>query len=149
MSSELLHPTVIPGQGRRQREQRWRRGSKITWGCWNVQTLHSYVEVTNHEHKRERPTKIDALCDELSNRKVSLCAISEHRWKGEWTYQVNQEWQFGFSGIPENSEKAMYGAGALLNREMTRAWRDADNFCEFGGGRLLLRLRLKLRGRFF
>ena len=92
--------------------------------------------------------KIDALCDELSNRKVSLCAISEHRWKGEWTYQVNQEWQFVFSGIPENSEKAMYGTGVLLNREMTRAWRDADNFCEFGGGRLL-RLRLKLRGRFF
>ena len=151
MSSELLHPTVTPGQGRRQREQRWRRGSKITWGCWNAQTLHSYVEVTNQgtlNIKGKDPTKIDALCDELSTRKVSLCAISEHRWKGEGTYQVNQDWQFVFSGIPENSEKAMYGAGVLLNREMTRAWRDADNFCEFGGGRLL-RLRLKLRGRFF
>ena len=51
-------------------------------------------------------------------------------------------------GIPDSSERAMYGAGVLLNLDMARAWREADSFCEFGGERLL-RLRLQVRGRFF
>ena len=102
----------------------------------------------NVQIKGKDPTKIDVLCEELGNRNISLCAISEHRWKGEGSYQVNQDWMFVFSGIPETSERSMYGAGVLLNREMAHAWREADSFCEFGGGRLL-RLRLRVRGRFF
>ena len=53
-----------------------------------------------------------------------------------------------FSGIEGHAEKAMQGAGILLNQEMQEAWRMADCLCEYRGGRLL-RIRLRVRGRFF
>ena len=93
------------------------------------------------------PLKIHDLCGELSKRKLSLCAISEHRWKGEGTYQVDPEWMFLFSGL-ENPVKASQGVGFLLNRKMVRAWKKADELCEYGAGRLI-RIWLCIRGRFF
>ena len=148
---ELSHPTVTPGQGRRQQGRRWRRGPKLNWGCWNLQTLHSYLHVTSSGEVTIRgkdPTKIDSLCLELKTHEISLCAISEHRWRGEGQIMVDDEWLFLFSGIEAEEEKAMQGVGFLLNSEMQRAWKDADQFCEYGGGRLM-RIRLCVKGRFF
>ena len=53
-----------------------------------------------------------------------------------------------FSGIEGHAEKAMQGAGILLNQERQEAWRMADCLCEYGAGRLL-RIRLRVKGRFF
>ena len=64
------------------------------------------------------------------------------------TYAVNEKWTSVFSGIPEDEAKAQQGVGFLLNQDMARAWRAADSFCEFGGGRLL-NIRYKLRNFFF
>ncbi|CAE6970006.1 unnamed protein product [Symbiodinium sp. CCMP2456] len=50
--------------------------------------------------------------------------------------------------IETEAEKAMQGVGFLLNSDMQRAWKDADQFCEYGGGRLM-RIRLCVKGRFF
>ena len=94
------------------------------------------------------PLKIVELCDELETHNISLCAISEHRWKHGGTYSVNERWTFVFSGVLEDDAKAQKGVGFQLNQDMTRAWRAADSFCEYGGGRLL-KIRLKLRNRYF
>ena len=83
------------------------------------------------------PLKIVELCDELETHNISLCAISEHRWKHRGTYSVNERWTFVFSGVLEDDAKAQKGVGFQLNQDMTRAWRAADSFCEYGGGRLL------------
>ncbi|CAE7564241.1 CFDP2 [Symbiodinium natans] len=47
-----------------------------------------------------------------------------------------------------DAEKAMQGVGFLLNQQMQAAWKAADSLCECAGGRLI-RIRLKIRGRFF
>ena len=94
------------------------------------------------------PYKLDSLCPELGKHNLSLCAISEHRWRGEGTYKVDEEWLFLFSGLPMDAEKAMQGVGFLLNQQMQAAWKAADSLCECAGGRLI-RIRLKIRGRFF
>lgn len=148
---ELPHPTVTPGQGRRQQGQRWRRGPKLNWGCWNVQTLHSYLHVTTAGEVNicgKDPTKIDNLCMELKTHDISLCAISEHRWRGEGQIMVDDDWLFLFSGVDKEAAKAMQGVGFLLNKEMQKAWKDADQLCEYNGGRLL-RIRLRIQGRYF
>ena len=80
------------------------------------------------------PTKIDNLCQELSTHAISLCAVSEHRWRGQGTIRVDDDWMFIFSGIEDQAEKAMQGAGILLNQERQEAWRMADCLCEYGGG---------------
>ena len=121
---ELPHPTVTPGQGRRQQGQRWRRGPKLNWGCWNVQTLHSYLHVTTAGEVNfcgKDPTKIDNLCMELKTHDISLCAISEHRWRGEGQIMVDDDWLFLFSGVDKEAAKAMQGVGFLLNKEMQKS----------------------------
>lgn len=93
------------------------------------------------------PKKLQGLCTELSRQNLSLCAISEHRWKDTVRFNsVNSERTFVYSGVPR-TDMARKGVGFLLNRPLLRAWQDAGEFCGFGGARLL-RTRRLLRGRF-
>ena len=92
------------------------------------------------------PQKVGDLCGELQRKGVSLCAVSEHRWKGEGSCAIGEDWLCVYSGL-ENPKKASQGVGFLLNKDMQYAWRRADELCEYGGGRLL-RIRLKINGRF-
>ena len=52
-----------------------------------------------------------------------------------------------FSGL-ENPAKASQGIRVLLNRYMVKAWKKADELCEYGGGRRM-RIRLCIKDRFF
>lgn len=94
------------------------------------------------------PQKIDDLCDELERHDLSLCAVSEHRWREAGQYRVNSKWLFLFSGLERKAEiRASQGVGFLLNQDMVKAWQQAGEVCEFGGARLI-RIRLLIRGRY-
>ena len=80
--------------------------------------------------------KPDVLCELLQSHGISLCCISEHRWKGEGTI-VCGDYMYVFSGLPETAPKAMQGVAVCMNAEMQRAWRAAGQLCRYEGGRLL------------
>ena len=63
----------------------------------------------NSQEKNHK--KIDDLCTELGNHNITLAAISEHRWRGEGTYSVNEHWKFIYSGLPAHAPKAQSGVG--------------------------------------
>ena len=89
--------------------------------------------------------KRDVLCELLQSHGISLCCISEHRWKGEGTI-VCGDYMYVFSGLPETAPKAMQGVAVCMNAEMHRAWRAAGQFCRYEGGRLLhVKLLLHVR----
>ena len=89
--------------------------------------------------------KPDVLCELLQSHGISLCCISEHRWKGEGAI-VCGDYMYVFSGLPETAPKAMQGVAVCMNAEMRRAWRAAGQFCRYEGGRLL-HVKLLLHGR--
>ena len=39
----------------------------------------------------KEPQKLD-LCGELDRHRLGLCAISEHRWRGQGSFRVNESW---------------------------------------------------------
>ena len=137
------------GQGR---PKSWKtKYIKYNWGCWNVRSLNSQLTLTdNGEIKIEgkEPQKIDELCAELQKHNLSLCAVSEHRWRDKGTYRVNDHWTFLYSGLDKSSEiRASQGVGILLNQDMLSAWRRAGELCEYRSARLL-RIRLFIRNRY-
>ena len=127
----------------------WRhRCQQHHWGALNVRTLACQISVGNNGDLSFRGTDVDkpdVLCELLHSHGISLCCISEHRWKGEGTI-VCGDYLYVFSGLPETAPKAMQGVAACMNAEMQRAWRAAGQFCRYEGGRLL-HVKLLLHGR--
>ena len=129
------------------------RASCVTlqWANWNVRTLYSEIHIREDGTVKltgKEPQKIDELCTELGNHNITLAAISEHRWRGEGTYSVNEHWKFIYSGLPTEAPKAQSGVGFLVHSSLWGAWRDAGEYCHAQGARLI-KIRLRIAGRFF
>ena len=86
------------------------------------------------------PEKPSTFCDILAASNVSLCCISEHRWRGEGKVVFDKHIIL-FSGV-SLAKVAEQGVGIVLDGNMQKAWANADQFCEFKGSRLM---RIKLR----
>ena len=130
----------------------WRASCvNLQWANWNVRTLYSAIHIREDGTVKltgKEPQKIDDLCEVLGQHNITLAAISEHRWRGEGTYTVNEHWKFVYSGLPLDAPKAQSGVGFMLHSSLWGAWRDAGEFCHAEGARLL-KIRLKIAGRFF
>ena len=97
---------------------------------WNVRSFHCQLRVdgegwlTVDGTDPERPR---VFCDILKQAGISLCCISEHRWRGEGAFQLGEHLIL-FSGVPMSAAKAEQGVGIILNSDMQKAWRRADSF---------------------
>ena len=139
---------MTAGQGRTAKLAWKRRCVGVKWGMWNVRSFHSQVVVGESGTLRiegSDPEKPQTFCDTLDQAGISLCCISEVRWKGEGTITVGNHLII-YSGLPEGAPKAEQGVGIVLNNDMQLAWARADKFCEPAGSRLL-RINLILNKR--
>ena len=138
-------PPVKPRQGLSNPRKWQRRCVGVNWGCWNVRTLYSSIQVgadgTLHV-EGAAPDTPESFCSILSQAEVSLCCISEHRWRGEGIVQL-EDHTIVYSGVPLTAAKAEQGVGIVLDKEMCKAWRAAGEFCDFQGSRLM-RIQLLL-----
>lgn len=115
---------------------------------WNVRTFNSQVKVGDDGNVRiegSDPEKPRVFCDTLKNAGISLCCISEVRWRGTGSIHVNDHLIL-YSGLPDTDTRAEQGVGIVLDEEMQRAWKRADQFCETQGSRLM-RIKLILNKR--
>ena len=85
------------------------------------------------------------FCELLRKHNMSLCCVSEHRWRGEGTLQCG-DYLYVFSGLPADAPKAMQGVAVVMNEAMQVAWRRAGSYCINYGGRLL-HIKLELQRR--
>ena len=144
-------PRLTRGQARKLHHKQRNKRYDLRWASWNVRTLASELRVRDDgsiELIGKEPQKLDNLCDELDHRNITLAAISEHRWKGDGTYRVNEDWMFVFSGLPMGAPKAISGVGFLLKGDVYKAWRNAGEYCEAVSDRVLC-IRLEWKGRVF
>ena len=96
----------------------------------------------------KEPQKLTDLCNELEQHGVTLCALSEIRWKGEGTYRVNKKWFLVFSGLPEDAEKGEQGVGILMQGDVYKSWKSSGEICNYAGSRLIS-IRLCIKKRWF
>ena len=118
--------------------RKWkRRCEEVTWGLWNVRSFYSQLRVDGEGLLQVEGTDPEApatFCSVLAKAGISLCCISEHRWRGEDSFGDHL---ILFSGLPWSATKAEQGVGIVPNPATQRAWHAADSFFEFGGSRLL------------
>ena len=120
----------------------------LVWGAFNVRTMHCQNTVSSDGELRHEGSDVDRpelLCELLGKHKMSLCCISEHRWRGEGTLQCG-DFLYVFSGLPAEAPKAMQGVAILMNSEMQLTWRRAGSSCDSHGGRLI-HVKLELQRR--
>ena len=89
-------------------------------------------------------TKPGEVCEVLRAHRMSLCAMSETRWKGQGSI-VQGDYTFLFSGLPP---KSMYGVAFALNSDMQRRWKEAGSYVDFVN-ESLIKIRLVIEGRVF
>ena len=135
-------------QGGLSSRLKWkRRCLELGWEAWNVRTFGSSVKVGDSgQHRVEGDvTKPEEFCRVMEEANLSLCCLSEIRWKGEGVIQIG-EFSVLFSGVEQSAPRSVQGVGIALNRHMRQAWESADCYCSYGGSRLL-HIKLKLSGR--
>jgi len=91
--------------------------------------------------------KEEILCSELTRKQIGIGAYSEHRWPGKGEFQ-HGEYCFLFTGaseedIPNPAHRG--GAGIVMNKEITNAWRNSGAQVEFKSTRIL-GVRFKHKG---
>ena len=120
----------------------------LRWGALNVRTLRCNISNAAGLLQVEGadPTKPYRICDQLASHNISLCALSETRWKGEGSFSTNSH-LFLFSGLPVDSERSTQGVAFVLDNAMQKAWRNGGSVVASVGGRLI-RIVLKIAGRF-
>ena len=112
-------------------------------------TMHCQTAISPEGELRLEGSDIDRpqlLCELLLRKhRISLCCMSEHRWRGEGTVQCG-EYLYMLSGLPAESPKAMQGVAVLKDSEIQFAWHRAGSYADSHGGRLLhVNLELKRR----
>ena len=121
----------------------------IKLGAWNVRTMYwrpklkkGKMEVLGGGLGKE-----EILCSELTRKQIGIGAYSEHRWPGKGEFQ-HGEYCFLFTGaseedIPNPAHRG--GAGIVMNKEITNAWRNSGAQVEFKSTRIL-GIRFKHKG---
>ena len=141
-------PRVKAPQGGLSSRLKWKRWClELGWGAWNVRTFGSSVKVGDSGELRVEGdvTKPEEFCRVMEEANLSLCCLSEIRWKGEGVIQVG-EFSVLLSGVEPSAPRSVQGVGIALNRHVRQAWEAADCYCSYGGSRLL-HIKLKLSGR--
>ena len=92
-------------------------------------------------------TKPGEVCEVLRTHNISLCAMSETRWKGSGSI-AQEDYVFLFSGLPETAPKSMYGVAFALNTDMQRCWKEAGSYVDYINERMI-KIRLQIEGRVF
>ena len=95
--------------------------------------------------------KLDLVVSELKRYGVSIAAIQETKWFGSDIWQAD-DYTFLHSGrpLPNNGESAMRneGVGIALNKEATKAWKEAGEVWDAVNSRIITaRLRITKKGR--
>ena len=139
---------MTAGQGRKL-PRKWKsRCVEVNWGAWNVRSFFSKIRLDGEgllSLEGTDPELPRTFCSLLADVGISLCCISEHRWRGEGVLHLDDHVVL-FSGLPLNSTKAEQGVGIMLDKSMQLAWSAADSFCEFMGSRLM-RIKLRINNR--
>ena len=87
--------------------------------------------------------KEEMLCMEIERKKLDLCAISEHRWRGYGEYK-HGEHLFLYSGVPVENPKAEQGVALVLNKKMQAAWKTAGAEVHYVNSRIIVaKFRIK------
>ena len=125
------------------------RGADKSKSRLDVRTMHCQTTISLEGELRLEGSDIDRpqlLCELLLRKhRISLCCISEHRWRGEGTLQCG-ECLYMLTCLPAESPKAMQGVAVLMDSEIQVAWRRAGSYADSHGGRLLhVSLELKRR----
>ena len=81
-------------------------------------------------------TKPGEVCEVLRTHNISLCAMSETRWKGSGSI-AQEDYVFLFSGLPETAPKSMYGVAFALNTDMQRCWKEAGSYVDYINERMI------------
>ena len=93
------------------------------------------------------PVKPFQCLENLQEHGISLCAMSEVRWRGCGTMKAN-EYLYLFSGLPLEPPVSLYGVALVLNPEMQRAWERAGCEVKYVSERLI-KVKLEIEGRTF
>ena len=93
------------------------------------------------------PGKPYDVCDLLDKHDISLCAMSEVRWKGQGTFEA-QDFLYIFSGLPEDAPVSLHGVAFALNPKMQQAWRAAGSYVNYHSERLL-EIKVRIEDRTF
>ena len=129
--------------------------NSLTMATWNVRSL---VETSGDRCIRGKrggsnnvDRKLDLVVSELKRYGVSIAAIQETKWFGSDIWQAD-DYTFLHSGrpLPNNGESAMRneGVGIALNKEATKAWKEAGEVWDAVNSRIITaRLRLTKKGR--
>ena len=126
-----------------------RHTTRLRWGAVNVRTMQTKIHNVGGElcFEGAEPTKPYETCDLLAAHDISLCAMSEVRWKGQGTLSAG-EYLYIFSGLPEEAPVSLYGVAIALNPAMQKAWRAAGSQVSYCNERLL-KIKLRLDDRIF
>ena len=92
-------------------------------------------------------TKPGEVCEVLRAHHMSLCAMSETRWKGQGSIEQG-DYTFLFSGLPDTAPQSIYGVAFALNSEMQRRWKEAGSYVDFISERMI-KIRLVIERRVF
>ena len=123
--------------------------TRLRWGAVHVRTMQTKISNQSGELDFEGadPTKPYEVCETLRDHGISLCAMSEVRWKGQGTLEAG-EYLYILSGLPEEAPVSLYGVAIALDPAMQRAWRLAGAEVDFSSERLL-KIKLQIEGRLF
>ena len=141
---------IMKAAGNRLITKRSRRHTtRLRWGAVNVQTMQTKIRNSGRElcFEGADPTKPYQICDLLATHDISLCAMSEVRWKGQGTLCAG-DYVYLFSGLPEDAPMSLYGVAIALNPDMQKAWKAAGSQVSYSSKRLL-KIKLRIEGRIF
>ena len=120
---------IMKAAGNRLITKRSRRHTtRLRWGAVNVRTMQTKIRNSGGElcFEGADPTKPYQICDLLATHDISLCAMSEVRWKGQGTLCAG-DYVYLFSGLPEDAPMSLYGVATALNPDMQKAWKAAGS----------------------
>ena len=140
-------PLLKAVAGHLEAKQLWKRRTRqLHWGAINVRTMHTSISNQQGVLTVEGAiaTKPGEVCEVLCAHRISLCAMSETRWKGSGIFE-QEDYVFLFSGLPESAPKSMYGVAFALNKGMQRCWKEAGSYVDYINERLI-KIRLQIEG---
>ena len=119
---------------------RWRhrkgRLSYFKLGAWNVRTMlwklrlkRGHVEVIGQGLGKE-----NVICQELENKGIALCALSEVRWKGQGEYQYG-DYTLVYTG--REDDLSQEGVAIALNPVIAQARKDTGKQVQHTSSRVM------------
>lgn len=95
-----------PGKGLNTKRN-WKR--RCVEASWNVRTFHCHISMGEDgtlNLEGSDPHKPHAFCHTLKQAGISLCCISEHRWRGEGKMFID-DYVIVYSGVPVTGNKEL------------------------------------------